>query len=335
MSDNPMIDGWHSTDDEVAVPVRSSAQAPAPQAPSAGPAHDISYAARADVHIPHDQTPPNPRAMTMSAVLGVLLAIGGVVSYLGLDSITGSLTGDLTGGASSELTITITQEGDFSPNSLDIRPGDTVTIVNENPDPQVIKSKTGQDLFPVQVIFDEPYTFTVPADAAGTYVYHSETLPEDKMVAFTVVSGALAQVSSSASATDNIIPLPFGGDPIVSGVQSSSSVSVKVEPTAHSGDAATISLGGSSSGEETVVTGNSEIPTNPYTVANGLTQEALLPAAAIASSAASEETLHGGAPIRELIRHTPRSVTATGPAGAMLLLLPALGGVIIAARRRI
>lgn len=337
-----MIDGWHSTDDEVAVPVRSSHEpkAAAP-APVAGPAHDIGHREEPHVTITANHTPPpNPRAMTLSAVLGVMLAIGGVVSYLGLDSITGglNLTGDLMGGSASEpVMLTITEDGNFRPNSIEIRPGQTVTIENRNADPQVIKSKTGRDLFPVQVIFDEPYSFTIPDDAEGTYVYHSETLPEDRIVTFTVATASAQTVAVSSSSATNIIPLPFGGDPIQSGVTSSraSSVSVAVRPTEHSGGSATISLGGSSSSAESTEGGSAVIPTNPYTVTNGQQQEVLLPAAAIASSAETQETLHGGAPIRELINHTPKRVTETGPAGVLLFFVPALAGVIFVSRKHI
>lgn len=335
MSDNTTISGWNSTDDDTVVPVRSNGNAVQSTEEKAvqGPAQDIGHSALPDVtiHATEHAAAPSARGMTMSAVLGVLIAVGGIVAYLGLDIGSFSLTGELLG--SQSLTVTITEDGNFSPDTLEIHPGDTVTIENKNADPQVIKTKNNRDLFPVQVIFDEPYTFTVSDDAVDTYVYFSETLPEDRTVTFTVSE---ATPASSESSSDGGIPLPFGGgDPIESQVSSSVSSSLRpaTQTVEHSDETATITLGGSTSSSSSTSGIVSVLPTNPYTVESGLSQQQQMER--IASSASSTETLHSGAPIKQLVMHTPKTVTQTGPAEMMLALLfiPSLAGVFILARK--
>ncbi len=334
-SDQNPITGWHATDDETPVPVRSSATSAPVTAPAPvqGPAHDIAESDRGHVRIEAHMQERSSHSMTFSAVLGILIALGGVAMYLGIGNV--SLRGDLTGGTTS-VTISISDAGEFSPASVDVHPGDTVTIENRNIDPQVLKPKSGRELFPVQVVFDEPYTFTVAADAIGQYIYYSETLPADRTVTFNVTQASAASQSSAVSSSadsapsDTIsIPLPFGGGSIDLPADqfpssSSSSVPVADVSTTHSGDTATIDLGGGASSASSVDLGGSGIPTNPYTVANA--------PVSIASSAAST-ALHSGAPLLANTIRQPKRNTETGPAGMMLLFIPALLGVMVLSRK--
>jgi hypothetical protein len=238
--------------------------------------------------------------------------------------------------------VSITAAGEFSPTEITLYPGDTLTITNENPNPQVIKGENGRDLFPVQVIFDKPYSFTVPETADGVYVYFSETLPEGKKLTINVLPAVnTGAASSEASAAPSDIPLPFGDVPAAITESSASSVAFvasseppissasssapapRVEPTVHSGESATISIGGetqSSHSSAAAVSGT--IPTNPYTVASGKDKEAR--GETIASAA--QKNLHSGAPL-QIRQHKPKTVTDTGPAGTLLMLLPALFAV--------
>lgn len=341
MSADDVFTGWHATDDESPVPVRSSAvSAPKAEAPAAGPAQDIAASGRGHVMIRTHEQPTSSHGMTVSAVLGVLLALGGVALYFGTGNV--NIRGDLTGAA--PVTITITQDGHFNPTTVNVHPGDSITIENKNADPQVLKPKNSRDLFPVQVVFDQPYKFTVAADANGQYVYYSETLPDDRTVTFnvtnasvqsSVVSSVVSSVASSAASATVSIPLPFGGgsvnvpagQPITPPVAVSSAASVDVQSTPHSGDTATIDIGGSSSSAASTAVADSSIPTNPYTVASAPKQTQN----ATASSAAAN--LHGGAPLLVQNIRSPRRTPDSGPAGFTLLFIPALLGVAALSRK--
>lgn len=318
-SDNTQNGGWHFTDDETPVAVRSSGQSQAAPVSGNGPALDIAHANREPVSIA-PQSNVNARGMTASAVLGVLIAVTGIGMYAGF----GGLAGQLTGGSTDSVAITVTKEGEFSPSSAEIHPGQTVTITNENVDPQVLKSRNGRDLFPVQVIFDTPYTFTVASDATGPYIYYSETLPEDKTLTLTVTpavqaateSSVSSSVSSSVEAFD--IPLPFGDTPLQPTASSAPAVTVassaSTVATTSSDDRITISLGGASSSASSIETTAGSLPTNPYTVGS-------------TTSAPVIDNLHSGAPLQQITQHQPRSVTSTGPEGFVFVLILSMFGV--------
>ena len=161
---------------------------------------------------------PNPGAMRLSAFAGiaVVLVIGAL--YLGINSLRGSLP-DTTG---TGATVPITEDGQFTPPNISVTAGGTLTIENKNKDPQVIKAKeSGSELFPVQVLFDKPYSFVIPVDVAGVFTYVSETLPNSQQLTITVtpaMEAAATTIPNTAPAPDSlpipdpqaIIPLPFG-----------------------------------------------------------------------------------------------------------------------------
>lgn len=340
--DAPLFSGWHSTDDEQPVTVRQS-DAPAPAAPEAvdvrGPGSDIR-------HVPIEQhagmVAPNPRAMRLAAFTGIAVVLAGAAFYFGVDS----LRGTLTDGGSTGATVTITADGQFTPAAVNVRPGSAITIENANKDPQVLKSKDGRDLFPVQVIFTTPYTFTVPSDAQGTYIYFSETLPDDRTLTFTVETKTAGSSASSRSASAEAppsvsvaipsdaggaisIPLPFGAPAVTSSPGSSAPSAIVVQ---QSDETALISLkeqaSAPSSSSPSFETNN--VPTNPYTIG---TQAERPETATIAESAQKTQQLHSGAPIRQLQKYAPRKVPETGPAGMALVFVPALIAVAFVFRR--
>ncbi len=339
------INGWHSTDDEVPVPVRTSAPAPKKEVPitqiNESP---VQHVAPPHVTLKHAVVEaPDPKSMRLAAALGMSIVLGAAAFYFGV----GSLRGDLTG-TDSTTTVTITAEGTFSPATLTVHPGDTVTIENKNADPQVLKPKNNRTLFPVQVIFQDPYTFSVAADAVGPYIYISETLPEELTLTFNVEAGAVATSSSVASTdSDFDIPLPFAEQTLpvakptasssssvavaiqTSSSSSSSSVSSAPAATVHSGETATIDLGGAKSSSSQAAMGGGNIPTNPYTVKDGLAKQQQN----LIAKQTKQETLHSGAPLLQKKTHTPKRVTETGPEGALLLLIPALLGVTFVYRK--
>lgn len=309
MHDNSSNFDWNSTDD--VVPVRSSEETVI---------RDDSFTQRPSMTMTTNPHPADSKGMMFSAVLGVLIAISAVALYLGIDVGSFSLMGDLTTPTDSVI-ITITEDGHFSPEIVEIRSGQSVTLENKNVDPQVVKSKTGEDLFPVQVLFDQPYTFTVPNDARGTYVYYSETLPEDRSVTFTVKTNDFPSAIEQASEP---IPIPFTSDTNVAPLLPVTTQEVSVpEPTViteHSGDTATISLGNVVQNQTQDIE-SQPLPINPYTVdKRPLTQDIT-----------NDTALHSGAPLMATVR--PKVVSSTGPEGFLFLFVPALVGVMLVARK--
>jgi hypothetical protein len=313
------IAGWNLTDEQP-VPVRSGNGVPKTSRSVLidGPAADIraekpSYAT-APRSIQKDE-----RNMSLSAAIGICISLTGIVFYFGVDSLRGFLTADLTSGTH---VVTITEDGHFDPKTIQLSAGDTLTINNSNPDPQVLKSKDDHDLFPVQVLFDKPFEFTVPEGSDGTYTYFSETLPDDQTLTITV--GGTADVVA-ATQTDEI-PLPFTDETAssqsIAGEQSASTATATID---HAGETATISISGTQTASSAPAATKAEIPVNPFTVAAGNNS----PSAQIAGSA---QKLHSGAPL--ITSHTPRQVSSTGMEG-WLAVIPALGLMFVAFKRSI
>lgn len=326
------IAGWHATDDEVVVPVRQSATPAATM--QSGPATDIAHGNADHIVLHHQGATLNQASMRLSAFLGVALVLGAIGFHFGF----GNIFGDLTGGSEATgTTVEITTEGVFSPDTITLRPGGKLTLRNKNPDPQVIKSKDGRELFPVQVLFDTDYEFTVPTDANGTFTYFSETLPDDKTLTITVEALQAAASSEPAAVVPFEIPLPFGdGAPVTipspPAETTSSAPSITIQKTEHSGETATISLSNNEeSSEQTQESFTSQIPVNPYTVTTGLEQQSKIEA--IVAAAKEAQNLHSGAPLQEIVKHKPTTVTKTGPEGALMLLMPALAGVALLYRK--
>lgn len=329
------ITGWHSTDDEVVVPVRQSGMQTV--SGQAGPAADIAHGNADHIVLHHHGVTVNPASMRLSAFLGVVLVLGAIGFHFGLDNIFGDLTG---GSETTDVTVEITTEGMFAPDTITLHPGDKLTLANKNPDPQVIKSKDGREIFPVQVLFETPFEFTVPTDASGTFTYFSETLPDDKTLTITIEpkQAAAANSSEPAEAAPLEIPLPFAdGEPVstteASTQTSSSAPAIAIQKTEHSGETAMIRLGGSDVQENQPAQESftNQIPVNPYTVTSGLEQQNKIDA--IIAAAKESQNLHSGAPLQPIVTHKPKSVTNTGPEGALALLIPALAGVAILYRK--
>lgn len=335
MPDGPLFSGWNSTDDE---PVRASANI------GGDPGIDnISISPKAKIQVIRQDNPdlaiPSSRSMKLSALTGIGLVLIGAAFYFGVMNLRGQLS------ASNSVNVTITSDGWFDPPKIVVHAGDIITIQNSNKDPQVLKVKEGKELFPVQVIFQTPFTFTVPSGVEGTYTYVSETMPSDRDLTITVETLEASSSSSEstppsgiASSPDSnpVIPLPFGNGNVELASSSSSSaaavpstVSTSVGPD---NDTLTIALGTSSRSSSLSPLDSSNIPTNPYTVGNPITKTPT-PASTEIAKVKAEENLHSGAPLRELRNHTPENVTSTGPEGTWLMVIPSLFGVMLMFRK--
>ncbi len=293
---------WHSTDDEVVVPINRTSSAHAPASSS----------------IPLSTQSPAPSdrmRMGLSAMIGIV----GVLFVLSFFfDITTLLQGSLTpsdrsssvSSHSSDTVVTITKDGVFEPSTLAISAGKSLTFINKHPDPQVLKTLSGSSLFPAQVIFTDPVRVTLPSTATGSSSYYSETLPPTSLLQITIVDAAPSRTieslatSSLSSSSPSIpaIPIPFADDapsriqPEVVQGQLPSSPSVSA-PTL-------LSVQSSPSPQAVVPMNNTALPRNTYTLA---TRSNRLKSTSLASTAKTTPSrLHGGAPLR------PRVIASTG-----------------------
>ncbi len=320
LSNDSISSGWNALDEEP-VTVRLRTAAPSTQQ-------------NRGEHPATEQM--NPRGMKLSAFAGIAVVLVGIIFYFGVDSLRGSLLGEI---ASSNITVNITKEGKFSPSTVSISAGSTLTLVNQNSNPQVIKIKTGKNLFATQVLFDQPFVFEVPTDTEGTYTYFSETLPDSETLVITVTTPIKTTTTSSTAPQQgtsnteaNQIPLPFGGGDFVPEpapspsapsvvLQTQNSSAVTVTTVTHGTETINLGIGeqGSAPSAPPSFTSNA-IATNPYTVSATKDQpEGFSQLEAVLNLI---EPLHGGAPLQEIAKRRPRTVTTTGP-DVWLALIPA------------
>lgn len=112
----------------------------------------------------------------MTRRLGQVLALGGMLSMLA--SCGGSSSGSVSGGAPG-FYISITNMA-FSPAELDVPPGATVTVIDNDTMPHSVTSETAPNVFTLGAVagvqfdtgsFSGTTTFTIPAAAPnGTVV---------------------------------------------------------------------------------------------------------------------------------------------------------------------
>ena len=353
MADSPITGGWTNTDDEAPSVRITTGDAPVTEQPKKGPTVVITKQTPDSLPEIHKfekrqaYIQPNPHAMRMSAVAGIAIVIIAVTMYIGIDTLRGSLTE--SGGTVT--TITMTTDNQFSPATVTVAAGTTLSLENKNPsNPQVLKVKAGSELFPTQVIFDKPYTFTIPTGISGTFIYTSETMPQDRTLTITVtpaIEAAASSVSSSVSAAQNIpvipsvqpssapideitnvddFPLPFGGPmhpaenpaaaaptavSVAPQIASSSSSNVGVTIERQSDTTQIISVGGTQSSESN----------DTVTFASGeiptnpyTVANAKRNGGASQAIAQNMKNLHNGAPLLAMRQYRATRNTSTGPA---------------------
>jgi plastocyanin len=233
-----------------------------------------------------------------AAILGILLTVG-----LGTALATGQLT--LTGQVSSSIDVSIDVDG-FDPASVVVHPGETVTWTNDTVLPQTLEILTPDGataLATLTIGTDEVGSVTVPETLAYG-VYPFRTIGLSKFTGQITVAELMSS-SADASSIDTASTLPSGG----SSMSANSAAGIDVS--------------------------NLPIEANPYALtAADLTR----PAAGRSSSSTSvagttDETLHGGAPLRQqpgTSYATPPRHAQSGPAawGVFALSLVAIGYVI-------
>lgn len=278
---------------------------------------------------------PHPVGMHLSAFTGIAIVVIAATMYVGVDSLRGSLTD--TGGTGTT-TITMTADNRFSPSAVSVTAGTTLILENKNANPQVLKAKAAPELFPTQVLFEKPVTFVIPAGTQGTFTYVSETMPKEELLTITVRPAMEAAALQNAEGTADLPPLPFGGP--LSEIVSSQATSARsggeslvtvVPATGGSSESAeavpVISVGGSVSHSTApaVLEKSSDIPENPYTVANAKRSPNI---------ATTAEKLHSGAPLLDYPEYRPRTNANTG-SEVWFVLIAAFGALTVAYRMRV
>lgn len=319
-SDTP----WHSTDGD-AVPIHAATLGSEPS-----PIHiedDIPPTDRR--HYRRIRPPSDHHALAAFTGIAVVLVLS-TGFYFGLNNLRSSLL-------NTAVKVTITKSGTFDPATITLARGQSLTLINQHADPQVIKPK-GNDLFPPQVLFADPtqtYSFTVPDNAPfGTYVYFSETLPDAQTLSIVIAAADAATTSSeSSSVADLGIPIPNDLPLQTQAVSSSTSPQSIITqppssndippaaPTTHttSGQAQLdVTIGAPSQASSAASThaaadtSPAALPTNPYTVGNALGSHTLKTIGAVASAG-----MHSGAPL--ITSQRPATTTSTGPGADIAL----------------
>lgn len=350
MSNTPIHTGWTSIDDGDHVPVRTSAKEQHQE--NTIVLGERATETREDRHggVSHTVTEIQPHMMQLSAVTGIGLVLLGTAFYFGVLNLRGSITENAVRG----VTVTITEQNTFEPTRITVAEGESITFENRNQNPQVLKSENpDQNLFPVQVIFKDPVSVLIEGGKEGSYTYISETMPRDQKLSIVVVKGSTqseAPVVTNqpqeqiAQDTSLSIPLPFGDsvgvpsmipEPISVAplVQSTTAV---VTPalfvnTEHGSESAVISLGQKAEPDAPVAFSDAPIAINPYTVEAGKKNKSA--STSIAQSNKKTQSLHSGAPLRELEAHRPARVSETGPANVWILLVLSLMGLGVVYQR--
>lgn len=282
---------------------------------------------------PHSSTQPHRIGMHLSAFTGIAIVVVAVTMYIGVDSLRGSLTGTNSG----TTTITMTADNHFSPSTISVAAGTTLVLENKNQNPQVLKAKAAPELFPTQVLFEKPYSFTIPSTVQGTFLYVSETMPKEELLTI-IVTPAIETTGVSGA---DLPPLPFGG-PLSEIVSSQASpvsghdnamtvIPASGESSGNQDTVTVISVGGTAqtSSASTNTKNTNDIPENPYTVANGKKNGSVG-----AQIAKNEKSLHSGAPLLDYPEYRPQRNTETGPV-AWGIFVGALAMITIGYRRRI
>ncbi len=346
MSTQDLHAGWVVEEGEQHVPVRSESGASKNRGADSivigGPGHDIQRVQERNPSAPRNDS-PNPAMLRLSAILGIGIVIVGAGLYFGF---IGTLQGDITNGIGST-TIVITKDGHFSPSNVTVKRGGTLTIKNENQNPQVMKPKDGRELFPVQVIFETPYTTTISTTSEGTYTYISETLPESEVLQIVVAPDTTIETPANVVASREVvdIPLPFGEEvpakKVVPEAESAMATGNLPAPqtteipvtiqTEHQNDSAVVSIvTAGKTANDIPVFESSKIPVNPYTVEEGKKKSQQVE---IATGHKAKEAMHAGAPLQKLKKYKPVHITDTGPAGSWLLFFPAVLGLFFLYQR--
>lgn len=265
-------------------------------------------------------------------MLGIGIVLVGFGWYMGLgDMLLGELAGE------KEAIVRITAEGTFDPAEIAVRPGQSVKIMNEHDDPQVLKTGNGREIFPTMILYkDEEAMIEIPDDALGPYTYISETLPAEQSITFSVALPEAQNPVTETDGTEEPIPIPFGNaeNPIAAEPETPTNTDPVV--TVHESGPATISLTGNTTSSAASTASPSPatkttIPMNPYTVhATGADKQVAYNQAV----ASANEELHSGAPLQQYAQYRPPATSETGPEHVAIIVMLLSGALFWPVARR-
>lgn len=260
-----------------------------------------------------------PRRVTVSrrpaAVAGILVVLGVMASVYGThDLFPGQAVG--TTPVTTGITVRITETG-FEPAKVSVRPGDTVTWINQSTIPHILTSESVETVdgpLDTSPIFPESSVAVTIAKTAktGTFTYISQTsvltgqLEVNTATPTSVVSSV---VVSSASSVNNIpvsvaassVPAQVAVSSVRSVVRSTPSSRAPVSsrtPTPVVPVIPTTAIGA--------------IPRNPYAINKPDYVDPVQPVSSASSKKSS--TAHAGAPVKASVTdHKPKTQPGSGP----------------------
>lgn len=298
----------------------------------------VTVNARRDAPVPSPQTVSRRPA----AAFGIVLALGLLAAVYGTSSL---LHGQTSPAPQTQTqtgpTVRITESG-FDPPILAVRPGDTVTWINESSIPHLLSS---QDIETVDgpldtspVFPDSSMAVTIAQDAkTGTFRYVSltSTLSGELTVDTAAPVAGLSSARASSLATADPPAAP-------SSAVAAAPSSAPMEPSTPRSSLRPLPPVPSSAPDVPVIptAAVGTLPRNPYALNRPDYVDPVQPSSpsSARSSSSASATVHAGAPLEPptVTRHTPTSQPGTGPDdwAVVVMAVVAMGTLLVHARKR-
>ena len=256
-----------------------------------------------------------------AAVAGILVVIGMLASVYGTtDLFSGQLSMPLAAPADAALSIRITETG-FEPKSLKVRPGDTVTWINNATIPFILASpdiETVDGPLDTSPIFPESSLAVTIAKGAktGTFAYISQTSTDTGELVIDATAPAASAPSAPAQNTvvSSVPPAPVSAP--AAPVAAASSAPRPMSSSEQRSSVRPVSSAPAKAPAQNIpvipTTAVGAIPRNPYAINKPSYVDPVQPA----SSAVSSKATHAGAPsknVASVTDHKPVSQPGSGP----------------------
>ena len=282
-----------------------------------------------------------PARVTVSrrpaAAAGILVVMGLLASVYGTqDLFPGQLSAPSSTTTDAALSIRITETG-FDPKTLSVRPGDTVTWINNAAIPYILTSadiETVDGPLDTSPIFPESSLAVTIAKGAktGKFTYISQTSTDTGEL---MIDAAAAPASAPSPATNAVVssaaPAPVSSvtAPPVAAVSSAPRVSPSSQPRPSPQPMPARSEAAKAPPQNIPViptTAVGAIPRNPYAINKPSYVDPVQPTSSKASVASSSKG-HGGAPskpVASVTDHKPTSQPGSGPENWIVAIVSVL-----------
>jgi plastocyanin len=142
-------------------------------------------------------------------IIAIVLALAGVAAVPGSASLSGG--GTVSAQASQTTAVTI-QNFAFSPATITVQPGTTVTWTNKDTAAHTVTADSGTG--PKSGNLNQNQTYSFKFDTAGTYAYHCEIHPNMKATVVVASSTSMSQPTQQQQSNTSQQPsqtVPTGG----------------------------------------------------------------------------------------------------------------------------